>query len=93
MTTYGKNLLAWAWTMGIGLALIAGAIYISNWFVILFFAWILCASPFLKMIRCAACGESINLQRTSVLGLPYNAGPFRKYCLNCGSNLENQICH
>jgi hypothetical protein len=92
MTTYRQNLLTWAWTMDIAFAVGAAALYISNWFFVLFFAWWLgCAPLFLKKITCSACGKAINMQQTSVLGLPYNAGPFRRNCAHCGSSLMEQV--
>ena len=91
MTTYRKNLLAWAWTMAIAFVFGIGMINISYWFAIpLIIWWLGCAPQFLKKITCLACGKAINLQQTSVLGLPFNAGPFRMNCAHCGSSLREQ---
>lgn len=91
MTTYKKNLVTWAWTMSACFLFGLSALYISTWFAMLFFGSIFCASLLLKRVTCAACGEPINMQRTRMPGLPFNAGPFRQVCANCGSSLKEQV--
>lgn len=93
VTAYRKNLLAWALFLGVGLALIFIAVYISNWFVVPLVGLALGAHLVFDRIRCPRCntpltyeGETRREGPFATLGIP--SAFFRKSCANCGWDLR-----
>ena len=93
MTTYKLNIFAWSCFIVSGLLFILAALYISNWFVVLFFALILTSHFYFKRIKCPNCGMPVIYEGETKregpfakLGIP--SAFFRKKCANCGWDLR-----
>jgi len=89
MTAYRKNLLAWVVIMAVGLALGLAAMYVSQWFLVLFFLFIFVPQFFLREIKCGTCGTPVTYQGT-LLGRRVQGGFLRRFCQQCGADLDRE---
>lgn len=89
MTAYRQNLLAWALIMAIGLALVLAVLYVSQWFVLPFFAFVFVPQFFLRRITCVRCGTPVTYQGT-FFGKRVMGGFIRRSCQQCGADLDRE---
>lgn len=96
MSTYRKNVIAWIAIISTALFLGLAAMYLSEWFSILFFSVVLSAHVILKKITCPRCGMPLTYEGDNhqgplaKLGLPLPSAFFRTHCANCGFDLRQQ---
>jgi hypothetical protein len=90
MTTYRRNLLAWAMVMFVGLLFGLGALYISRWFVVPFFALVFSAHFVFDRITCPNCGTPVNYFGT-FFGMRLTGGLIRSECQKCGHDLDKDL--
>ena len=89
MTGYRKNLLVWSCIMCLGLLSILAALYLSNWFLVLFALVVCTGHIFLKKITCPNCETPITYEGDGILfGVRIPTDFFRKKCANCGWDLD-----
>lgn len=76
--------------MGVGLTLIWGALEVSQWFVVAFFAFIYIPQFFLEKITCPKCGTPVTYQG-SIFGKRIRGGFIRRFCQECGWDLNQNV--
>jgi ribosomal protein S27AE len=66
------------------------SLYVSNWFLLPFFALIFSAQFLLKRIVCPNCGTPVTYQGTFA-GFRVQGGFIRKKCQQCGWDLDKNL--
>jgi hypothetical protein len=90
MTAFRKNVFAWACIMGAIFLFGLGALYLSEFFLVPFFALILSAKFVLDRITCLNCGTSVTYQGTFA-GVKVSGGFIRRRCQQCGWDLDKEL--
>jgi len=88
MTALNKNRFAWASIVVAGVCFGLGAMYLSAWFVVPFFANVFCAHLILQRIVCPSCGAPLTFEGKRLVGrLGVPSAWMRKTCAACGWDL------
>jgi len=90
MTAYRRNILTWICIAAVALPVMLAALYVSNWFVLIFFSIVPIGGFFLNKITCPNCGTSVTYQGTLV-GFRITGGFIRKKCQECGWDLDKNL--
>jgi rubredoxin len=90
MTAFRKNVFAWACLMGASFLFGLGALYLSEFFLVPFFALIFSAKFVLDRITCPNCGTSVTYQGTFA-GVKVSGGFIRRRCQQCGWDLDKEL--